>query len=191
MKKIRLLCVSMLFFIAAEGFCFFPEIIFFGDSIMWQQKWSKYWDRPVENKAVPASRVVGIMNRAKKFLDAETYKAFFEGGINDILLGRKATNIAEDYEKMIKMAKIKAPNAKIYIISVLPIVKGDNKNKEIITLNSYLEEIAESQGATFIDLHQYFVDADGITARRDLVRSVHLMPKGQQLMADKLEPYIN
>ncbi len=75
---------------------------------------------------------------------------------------------SKQYAKVISAVKERVPNAKIYLISVLPITKktsdkndfGCNKDS-IINTNKCIKELAEEQGATYINAASSIANKDG------------------------------
>jgi hypothetical protein len=94
-------------------------------------------------------------------------KVFLMFGDNECGWG-SMNAFSKQYAKVISAVKERVPNAKIYLISVLPISKAtSNKNDfgcnkdSINNINKYIKELADAQGATYIDAASSIANSDG------------------------------
>ena len=118
-------------------------------------------------------------------------------GVNDISHDVTADSIARVTERLIMMVKQGSPRTKIYLQSMLPfnndvrewkLLKG--RDHVVVEANSLLEQVAERQGITWINLYPLFVDDQG-RLRADLTNDgLHLMGKGYLIWRDAIKPYI-
>ena len=114
-------------------------------------------------------------------------------GIND--LARRFPNevIIANYRKIIQQIRLKSPRTKIYIQSVLPVYSkkaaGNYKtnNPLVLSLNENLKKFAKEQNITYINLYDFFADANG-ELREELTRDgIHLYSKAYIIWVDYLK----
>ena len=91
---------------------------------------------------------------------------------------------SKQYAKVISAVKERVPNAKIYLISVLPISKATSDkndfgcNKDSINnINKYIKELADAQGAIYIDAASSIVNKDGYLPDEASTDGCHLGKK--------------
>lgn len=147
---------------------FYSKSVFLGDAVV---NGIEYYGFLGPDKIVSATNMT--TDKATDYLaDIVTYgpdKIFIMLGINDLNYGTRGVDtIVSNYAKLISDIKAKLPNAKIYIVSVLPITK-DYESKSTVyirksnldDLNNKLKGIVTTSGVDFIDIAAPFTDGTG------------------------------
>ena len=102
--------------------------------------------------------------------------------------------MAEDYENLVKRIRKESPESKLYIQSLMPInndfgryknLKG--KEATVKQLNQRLKEIAQRNGAVYVDLWPALADKKTGKLRREFTNDgLHLLGKGYDAWADAI-----
>lgn len=154
-------------------------------------------NRHIKNRGIVGDIVQGLIDRIDPIIKGQPKKLFILTGVNDISHDVSADSIARAMEKLIVMVKQGSPRTKIYLQSLLPfnndvrewkLLKG--REHVVVEANALLEQVAQRQEVTWINLYPLFVDDQG-RLRADLTNDgLHLMGKGYLIWRDALRPYV-
>lgn len=106
-------------------------------------------------------------------------KIFFYCGTSDKSLS--------DYSLMLDEAKRLAPGAKLYVMSQIPVSNNDNNG--ILNYNKRLKDMAESKGATYVDICSELLDDIGHTDVT-CIKENYLYGRGYMKVANVLAQYL-
>ena len=180
------------------------RIIMLGNSITAECEWAELLDNPkVLNRGVIGDGTTDILNRLADVIVMKPKKIFLLIGVNDLLY-LPLSKIIKNYEKIVNRLLLESPNTKLYLESVLPVHnsfrRNGMKNEDIDILNKNIEQIAQKQSLTYINLNTKFksilVTASGAWLEGGLnpeysIDGIHLNGKGYLLFKDIISPYIN
>ncbi|RBQ27962.1 GDSL-type esterase/lipase family protein [Aliarcobacter vitoriensis] len=126
-----------------------------GDSITDEGEWSELLGFKVHNRGISGDTTDGVLDRLKT-VSANVKQVFIMIGVNDIMRGKSAEYVFENYKKIIKYLQEK--DIKIVIQSTLYIGESrkQNFNSKIEKLNKDLKEFAKNNQIIFIDLNPIF-----------------------------------
>ena len=154
-------------------------------------------NRHIKNRGIVGDIVQGLIDRIDPIIKGQPKKLFIMTGVNDISHDVTADSIARAMEKLIVMVKQGSPRTRIYLQSLLPfnndvrewkLLKG--RDHVVVEANILLEQVAERQGVTWINLYPLFADEQG-RLRADLTNDgLHLMGKGYLICRDAIKPYV-
>ena len=154
-------------------------------------------NRHIKNRGIVGDIVQGLIDRIDPIIKGQPKKLFIMTGVNDISHDVTADSIARAMEKLIVMVKQGSPRTRIYLQSLLPfnndvrewkLLKG--RDHVVVEANILLEQVAERQGVTWINLYPLFADEQG-RLRADLTNDgLHLMGKGYLIWRDAIKPYV-
>lgn len=105
-------------------------------------------------------------------------KIFFYCGTDDKSLS--------DYSKMLDEAARLAPGAQLYVMSQIPLDSGRNN---VANYNKSLKEMAESKGATYVDIYTPLLDENG-KADPYCIKENYLYGRGYVKVANVLANYL-
>ena len=174
------------------------DIIFLGNSITDGAEWAELFDnRRVKNRGISGDTTWGVYDRLDAILKGQPAKIFLLIGINDIGRGRDDQYVIDGVERIVKKIKAESPRTKLYMQSILPVnpiygkFNGHTSQwQRIPGINERLADIAEREGATFIDLFSHFADAEG-KMNKDLTNDgLHLLGDGYEVWKGVVMPYI-
>jgi lysophospholipase L1-like esterase len=146
------------------------KIIFLGNSITEFGDWKKLLnDTSVINRGIAGDNTFGVLARLEDVITRQPGKLFIEIGINDVSQNIPVEIIAKNIFTITERVKVKLPETKIYVLSILPTndnVKNEypdafNKNEQVKLVNSRLKQNAEKNKFTYIDLGEKLRDKDG------------------------------
>ncbi|EMR02559.1 GDSL-type esterase/lipase family protein [Cesiribacter andamanensis] len=162
------------------------EIIFLGNSLTDIAEWAELWQNPlVKNRGISSDITFGVLNRLDEVTASGPAKLFLMIGINDIARGIPDAVIVANLQKIILQVRRQSPRTQLYLQSLLPTnnhfseYKGyQNKETHILAVNAELQRLARIHGATYINLHAVFSDADGRLDSRYTNDGLHLNGRG-------------
>lgn len=176
------------------------DIVFLGNSITDGGEFQELFGREdVKNRGIVGDVISGVRKRLDQVTDGHPAAIFLLIGINDVSHGKSARRIASDYEILVKEIRCKSPDTQLYVQSVLPINNDFKRYKNLLgredvvpVLNSLLKEIAERNGAVYVDLWPVFADvATGKMHREFTSDGLHLSGEGYKVWASELMPFVN
>ena len=154
-------------------------------------------NRHIKNRGITGDIVQGLIDRIGPIIEGQPRKLFIMSGVNDISHGVTADSIARATERLIVMVKQGSPRTRIYLQSMLPFNNDVREWKllvgrdhVVVEANALLEQVAQRQGVTWINLYPLFADENG-HLRADLTNDgLHLMGPGYLIWRDAIKPYI-
>ena len=175
------------------------SIVFFGNSLTHGCEWHELLGNPhVVNRGINGDIVQGLRDRLPAVTKGQPAKIFLLCGVNDISHDLSADSIATALGELIGEIREQSPRTRLYVQSLLPINNSFGRYKAIFgkeqtvrDVNSLLRPIVEKAGATWIDIHSLFADADG-NLRADLTNDgLHLLAPGYLIWRDALRTYVD
>ena len=174
------------------------DIVFLGNSLTDGAEWNELLgNRHIKNRGIVGDIVQGYIDRLDPILTGKPKKIFIMGGVNDISHDVDADSIARVTEKLIILIKQASPRTKIYLQSLLPFNNDVRmwkllKDREHVVreANVLLEQVAQQQGVTWINLYPLMVDGDGKLKREYTNDGLHLMGQAYLVWRDVLKKYI-
>lgn len=174
------------------------SIVFFGNSLTHGAEWHELFGMPnICNRGINGDTVDGLRERMHAVTDGKPAKIFLLIGVNDISHNLTADSVATAIGELIADIREATPQTRLYVQSLLPINNSFGRYKAIFgkeqtvrDVNTLLRPIAERNGATWIDIHDLFADADG-NLRTDLTNDgLHLLAPGYMIWRAALMPYV-
>lgn len=174
------------------------DIVFLGNSITDGAEWSELFGNPhIKNRGISGDMTWGIYQRLPSILSGKPKKIFLLIGINNVSYGERAENIAYEIQMIVQKIKHDSPETAIYLQSILPVTthygmfQGHTSRWKIIPrINELLQDIAQQEGITYIDLYSHFVGDDGKMKPEYTNDGLHLLGKGYQLWKTTIESYL-
>ncbi|WP_295157184.1 GDSL-type esterase/lipase family protein [uncultured Ruminococcus sp.] len=170
------------------------DIVFIGDSLTRGENFQEYYpEKKIVNLGLTGDSLAGISERAALISELSPEMIFVEGGVNS-LSSNSVDDLAELYETMIVDIIADNPGDTVFIQSVLPISKSKHEggltNENIVELNNRLQEIAERNGVTYIDVYSLYV-LNGEMNPEYTKDGIHLKDEYKHLWLEKLSDYID
>lgn len=170
------------------------EIIFLGNSITDGAEWSELFGDPrVKNRGIGGDDTDGILERLSEVTSSQPEKIFLMIGTNDLSAGKSVEYILENYRLILRRIREASPQTEIFIQSVLPTedeVHTTRKNRDIMEINRGLQQIAEKEGLTYIDLFTPFATSENKLNMNYSIDGLHLNGEGYLLWKELAEPYV-
>ena len=174
------------------------DIVFLGNSITDGGEFNELFGRDdVKNRGIRSDIITGVEKRIGQVTGGRPAKIFLLIGINDISHGLNVDELGKRYSRLVRLIREQSPDTRLYIQSVMPINNSFNryknlqgKEKTIRDFNKKIQEIANEQGAEYIDLWPVLQDAGG-NLRSELTNDgLHLNGRGYRIWTDLLKPYV-
>lgn len=171
------------------------DVCFFGDSLTANSDFNKIFGGgsiTCCNLGLSGDTLVGMAKRTDMITAVKPEKIFVMGGINAIK-GKPVEDFIKEYEELLKNIKATAPDARIYVQSMLPVSKEQEEiyctNDNIMKFNSEIEKLALNYGCVYINLYSIY-EKDGYMDESMTTDGLHLKSEAYKLWADEIEKYI-
>lgn len=168
------------------------DIVMLGDSLTAGANWDELFPgKPVRNRGINADLTTGALARLDEITQGKPAAIFILIGTNDLpwYEHRHDEMILGTYREIVEKIKADSPKTKVFIQSLLP--RARMYAQRILALNERLQELAESEGVTYIDLHSHFANQRG-ELRAELNNDhLHLLAGGYCIWKEILTPYID
>lgn len=173
-------------------------IVFLGNSLTHGCEWHELLGMPnVVNRGINGDVIEGIRERIDPIVAGRPAKIFLMAGANDVSHDLSADSIATAIGELVDYIRTATPDTRLYVQSMLPINNSfgryrlmTGKEDTIRRINTLIEPMVKAKGATWINLHPAFCDADG-NLRVDLTNDgLHLLALGYLIWRDIVLPYV-
>ncbi len=170
------------------------DVAFVGDSITarWRgsESWTKHWGsyRSV-NMGIGGDQTQHVLWRLQNG-DLEGYKAkLFVVMIGTNNLWSKTSEPADaaaGVKAVIDLIQSKQPQAKILLMSLLPVGEKPNPGREKrLAVNPLIAKFAGGS-VEYIDIYEKYIEADGTISKEIMHDFLHLAPKGYDIWAEAI-----
>lgn len=170
------------------------DVAFVGDSITarWRgsESWTKHWGayRAV-NMGIGGDQTQHALWRLQNG-DLDGYKAklfvVLIGTNNMWARDAEPANAAAGVKAVIDLIQAKQPQAKILLLSLLPLGEKPNPGREKrMEVNKLISKFAGGQ-VEYMDISGKFLEADGTISKEVMHDHLHLAPKGFDIWADAI-----
>lgn len=175
------------------------DTVFLGDSLTAAAPFADVFS-DIKNRGIGGDTSGGLLTRLDDVLVGRPERLFLMIGANDIANEVPAGEIVDNVRTILRRARRDSPGTKLFVESVLPV------NQEMVTrimqaplprnprvreLNPRLRELAQAEGATYIDLTPAMADPTTGELPADFTSDgLHLSLKGQLAMLDALRPHV-
>lgn len=169
------------------------DIAFIGNSIIYAGSFQEQFkDKKIIEFGYPGDRVDKMIRRVPMLQSVNPEKIFIMGGINDLHRSYPKT-ISKRYDNLITSIKKVLPNAKIYVQSILPVSKNQErkyaKNSVIHETNILIKECASKHKCIYIDINSLIIK-DGVLPSNLTNDGVHLTNSAYKKWYEIIKPYI-
>lgn len=178
------------------------NFVFLGDSITDFYPLEEFYDNvPVVNSGVAGYKTTDILSRIDSMVTIyNPTKVFLLIGTNDVPVSSE-DEIVDHIKQIIEEIHEKRPKAKVYLESILPVNRsddekidhgmvGERENDKIQSINKKLEQYAEEEEITFINLYDEFVNSDNEMTLKYTTEGLHLSSLGYLKLTNILLPYL-
>ncbi|WP_427159829.1 SGNH/GDSL hydrolase family protein [Aliinostoc sp. HNIBRCY26] len=130
------------------------------------------------NQGISGDTSGGIVKRLGAFSQTRPEAIYIMAGINDLRKGVSDETILQNHRRMMRSLRQNHPKAQIFVQSILPTNVSTISNSRIRQLNVKIAQIAKQEGVNYLNIHNWFTDADG-NLRSDLTTDgIHLSADG-------------
>jgi len=172
------------------------DIVFLGDSITDECEWIELLkNSQIKNRGISGDTTMGILHRLEDIVIGQPAKIFIMIGINNFIhFQQSSAEILADYRKIVTEICDRTPQTEIFIQSVLPINQTKSglnvSDRELVQLNSYLQELATEYSLTYIDLFSHLSDEQHQLKDCYTLDGVHLNGQAYSIWKQVIEKYI-
>lgn len=175
------------------------DIVFLGNSITDGGEFSELLgDKKIKNRGINSDVISGVRERLRQVTDNSPSKIFLLIGINDVSHNKTVDSLAAEYERLVKEIRTQAPVTKLYIQSVMPVNNDfcryknlQGKENVIVCLNERLKDIAEKNGAVYINLWDALAVPETGKLRSEFTNDgLHLLGKGYKAWINAIRHYV-
>jgi lysophospholipase L1-like esterase len=174
------------------------DIGFIGDSITarWRgsESWTKHWGgyKAVNMGIGGDSTQIVLWRLQNGQLDGYKAKVFVVMIGTNNLWGRNAKpeDAAAGVKAIVDLVKEKQPQAKILLMSLLPVGEKPGPGRELRAEVNKIIKTYEGGVVTFMDVYEKYLQPDGTISKDDMHDFLHLAPKGYDIWAEAITPKI-
>jgi lysophospholipase L1-like esterase len=168
------------------------KLLFLGDSLIEYFDWQeRFPDHNVANLGMAGESVEGLLARVVRVKEVcpEAEMIFIMSGINNVAMGD--TEFIEFYRIILEKLYSSYPDAKVFIISLLPVLADFISNESVWHVNESLKTLAQDVNAEYLDINSRSVDTKGRPVREYLLADgVHLSREGYDVWSNVIEQVI-
>ncbi len=150
------------------------------------------------NQGISGETSAGLLNRIDLLDDTYPSIVFVMIGINDLIRGVAGETIVANQQLTIRHLRQAHPQAQVVVQSILPhsaekaTWEGRDRllsipNSYIKEINQQLKEIAQIEGAIYLELYPLFADSDGTLKTELSTDGLHLNQQGYQVWSYALQ----
>ena len=150
------------------------------------------------NQGISGETSAGLLNRLELLDNTDPNVIFVMIGINDLIQGVAGETILANQQLTIRHLRQAHPQAKVVVQSILPhsaenaTWEGRERllsipNNHIQEINQHLKEIAQAEGAIYLELYPLFADTDGNLKTELSTDGLHLNQQGYQVWSYALQ----
>ena len=175
------------------------DIIFLGNSITDGGEWGELFGNiNVKNRGISGDICDGILDRLSTITNGHPAKVFLMIGVNDMARDFTPDSIAYKVGLIVRRIKTESPETKVYVQSVLPVSdefglfsNHGPKWRTVPVINTLLQQVAEREGVTYIDLFSVFATEEGKMNAAYSNDGLHLTGAGYKVWRDLLLEEVN
>ena len=184
------------------------DLLFIGDSItdLWAypadhqypgglNTWNKRYKNIATNFGITGDKTQTVLWRLTEGKSLESYTPkhiVLLIGINNLLQGDTPEDTVAGIKAIADYLRKMLPDSKVLILGIFPCHEqaADPIRAKIRMTNERIKKLADSQRVYFVDIGNVFLEKDG-EITKDVMRDLlHLSPKGYEMWADAMEPYL-
>jgi len=174
------------------------DVGFIGDSITarWRgsESWTKHWGNyKAVNMGIGGDSTQIVLWRLQNGqLDGYKAKMFVVMIGTNNLWGRdaKPENAAAGVKAILDLIKEKQPQAKILLMSLLPVGEKPGPGRELRAATNKIIQTYAGENITYVDVYDKYLQPDGMISKEDMHDFLHLAPRGYDIWAEAITPKI-
>jgi lysophospholipase L1-like esterase len=161
-------------------------IVFLGDSLTEFGEWNELFGGKglIINRGISADTTSGVLSRLDAVIAMHPRAVFLMIGTNDLLLGLKPEETAQNYKLIMGRLRMASPAPVVYAQSILPVAESikQRSNKRIMDVNEQIKSAAAGKGVVYVDLYKDFVSGFSLNPKLSS-DGLHLNGEGYALVA--------
>ncbi len=178
------------------------ELLFIGDSITqgWENEGKKVWDKYYAARNAVSlgfggdrtENVLWRLNNGEISGISPKVAVLMIGTNNTGHRMEKPQYVAAGIQKIIATLKQKLPHTKILLLAVFPCGETPHDTARVnnTEINALIENFADNKSVYFLNINQYFLDAEGRLSREVMPDLLHLNQASYGIWAEKMEPML-
>ncbi|MGK7920856.1 MAG: SGNH/GDSL hydrolase family protein [Trichodesmium sp.] len=175
--------------------------ILVGDSLsLWFPSQLLPWNRTWLNQGISGETSGGLLRRLYIFDSTRPETIFVMIGINDLIHGVSDRTLLANQRRIIGQLRAVHPGSQIVVQSILPhsgeAATWESRelllqlpNSRIRKINRRLKDLADEEGAFFLNLYPLFTNSQGFLQSELTTDGLHLNDKGYQVWSTAIKMY--
>jgi lysophospholipase L1-like esterase len=169
------------------------RVVFLGDSITQRGDWAELFPNlQTLNRGIDGNTTEDVLARLDQAIDHPAAVSLLIG-TNDLHSYprrlKDPEGILQRLEEIVRRIRTAAPEAPLFVNSMTP--RTSYFAKKIRALNVGYRQVAERNGAVYVDLWPAMADEHGALIKEFTFDSLHLTPEGYRAWAGVLRPYLS
>ncbi|WOJ98173.1 GDSL-type esterase/lipase family protein [Congregibacter brevis] len=167
------------------------DVVFLGDSITHAGHWEEMFPGiSTRNRGISADTTTHVIERLSQVTDGTPRAVFLKIGTNDLTHGPEDRDVSyQQYRQILETIREASPTTRLFVQSLLP--RAVELREEVEAYNAEIQKIAGDMGATYIDLYDAFLAADGSITDELTYDELHLTGEGYLVWQAQLTPYVD
>ncbi len=162
--------------------------ILVGDSLtLWFPTQGLSQDKFWLNQGISGENSGHVLSRLRAFGQTRPDRIYVMAGINDLRNGKSDYEILSNMRKIVQELHQTHPQADLVVQSILPTRLANLSNRRIEQLNYHIQNIAQQEGANYLNLSNVFTDATGKLNQEYTTDGLHLSSQGYQAWQSALQ----
>lgn len=162
--------------------------IMVGDSLtLWFPTQALTKDKFWLNQGISGEQTSHILHRIDAFAKTRPDRIYLMAGINDLRNGKSDYEILSNLRQIVKKLRQNHPQTEVIVQSILPTRLLNISHNRINQLNYHLQNIAQQQGAHYLDLSNLFTDTTGQLNPEYTTDGLHLSLQGYNAWHNALQ----
>ncbi|MCR5639786.1 MAG: hypothetical protein K6G04_00375 [Lachnospiraceae bacterium] len=179
------------------------DVVFVGDSQTDRCSWEEFYpDLNVKRRAIVADTIYGVHSRMDTILATKPSKIFILIGSNDLYAlsmekheeATSTDDLIAVYQDIIETFQANAPEATIYVESVLPMREEEDEREDYNALiqefNPKLANLCREKQVEYMDLWSLLADADGTLKEEYSLDGLHISSKAYAVIKKQVDRVI-
>lgn len=184
------------------------DLLFIGDSItdLWTypadhrypgglNTWNRRYKDIATNFGITGDKTQTVLWRLTEGKSLEGYTPKYIVlliGINNLLQNDTPEDTAAGIRAVVNYLRKVLPDSKVLLLGIFPCHSNPNDpiRSKVKAVNETIKTLADSKNVYFADIGRVFLEKDG-SITKDVMRDLlHLSPRGYEMWADALDPYL-
>ncbi len=165
------------------------DVVFVGDGLTADARWTELFPGlPVRNRGISGDTSADVAMRIGQVAAGRPASIFLLVGGEDAAAEKTVEETAVAHGAILERIRELSPDTRVFVQSILP--RGSESSEDVDRRNRAIREVAESEGAAWIDLGPVFAGPEGAMLPGLSNDGVHLLGSGYLAWRDAIVNFV-